>query len=101
MKYRKSFDTLLNVWREEALTAFNRDLNALTARRGSLTLEPYMRCIPVKDFITIIVEEAIKIAQGSETYSPTVHQLYRDLGYKVYEKFRILRKQKCGVLEKV
>lgn len=92
---------MINIWKEEALTAFNRDLNALTAKRGCLTLEPYMRSIPVKDFITIIIEEAVKIAQGSETYSPTVHQLYKDLGGKVYQRFRMLQKQKCGVLDKV
>lgn len=60
-----------------------------------------MRCIPAKDFVKIIVEEAKKIALGSETYSPTVNLLYRDLGHKVYARYKVLRKQKTGVLHKV
>lgn len=101
IKYRESLDALLKTWSQTALEAFNRDLKTLTARKGAITLEPYMRSIPVKDFISIIVDEALKIAQGSETYSPTVNQLHRELGQKVYARFKILQKQETGILDKV
>lgn len=99
--YRKIFDEHVALWENAALEGFNRDLATLTAQRNALSMEPYMRCIPTKDFVKIIVEEAKNIALGSETYSPTVGFLYKDLGSKVYARYKILRKQKSGVLEKV
>lgn len=101
LNYRKIFAEHLKMWEDAALTAFNRDLNTLSARRSPLNFEPYMRSIPTRDFIEIIIEEAKKIAQGSETYSPTVNQLYKELGQKVYGKYKVLKKQKSGVLDKV
>ncbi|KAK4874106.1 hypothetical protein RN001_013466 [Aquatica leii] len=99
--YRKAFDDLIKTWEKSALDGFNRDLMSLTARRNILTLEPYLRLLSTKDFVQIIVDEARKIAEGSETYSPTCVQLYRDLGTKVYMRYQILRKQKTGALDKV
>lgn len=89
------------MWQKAALTAFNRDLTTLTAQRSPLNYEMYMRCLPAKDFVTIIIDEAKKMAEGSETYSPTVNHLYKDLGNKVYARYKVLRKQKTGVLDKV
>jgi DNA-directed RNA polymerase len=101
LKYRESMNDHVKHWEETAAKAFNRDLSALAAQRSPLNYEPYMRSIPMKDFVTIIVNEAKQIAEGSETYSPTVNQLYRNLGYKVYMRYKMLRKQKTGVLDKV
>lgn len=101
LKYRKAWGEHLKLWEEAALKAFNRDLSAMSAHRSALNMEPYMRAIPIRDYITIIVDEAQKIAQGSETYSPTVNMLYRDLGAKVYARYKVLKKQKSGVLDKM
>lgn len=89
------------MWEKDATKAFNRDLMVLSAKRSALNMEPYLRCIPVKDFVSIIVEEAKKMSQGSETYSPTVTMLYRELGHKVYARYRVLNKEKTGVLNKI
>lgn len=91
----------IKIWEKAALEGFNRDLATLTARRSALSLEPYLRSIPAKDFVQIIVDEAKKIGQGSETYSPTCQQLYKELGLKVYSRYKVLRKQKLAVLDKV
>ncbi|KAK5641981.1 hypothetical protein RI129_010528 [Pyrocoelia pectoralis] len=101
LTYRAAFDTLTQVWEKDALNGFNRDLLSLTARRNVLSLEPYLRVMPNKEFVQIIVEEAKKIAQGSETYSPTCQQLYKELGSKVYMRYKVLQKQKMGVLDKI
>ncbi|KAJ8923365.1 hypothetical protein NQ315_001923 [Exocentrus adspersus] len=101
LRHRETLGNLYKMWEDAASAAFNRDLATLTAQKSVLNFEPYMRCIPVKDFVTIIVEEAKKIAQGSETYSPTVSMLYRDMGAKVYARYKILRKQKTNVLNKI
>lgn len=101
VKYRNIFIEHIELWEKSASEAFNRDLATLSAKRSPLNLEPYMRSIPTKDFVRIIVEEAKKLAQGSETYSPTVNLLNKDLGMKVYARYKVLRKQKTGVLDKV
>ncbi|KAJ8965991.1 hypothetical protein NQ314_003788 [Rhamnusium bicolor] len=80
---RETLEEHYKMWEDAALAAFNRDLSTLTAQRSALNLEPYMRCIPVKDYVAIIVDEAKKLAQGSETYSPTVNMLNRDMGSKI------------------
>ncbi|XP_056629610.1 DNA-directed RNA polymerase, mitochondrial [Diorhabda sublineata] len=98
---RNSLEEHYKMWENEALKAFNRDLATLTAQRSAINMEPYIRSIPAKDCIAIIVEEAKKMAQGSETYSPTVNMLYKELGSKVYARYKILSKQKKGVLDKV
>lgn len=100
-KYREILAEQLKAWEEAALKAFNRDLFALMSRRSSLNMEPFFRSIPPKEFIAIITEEAVKLAQGSETYSPTVNQLYRELGSKVYLRYKVLTKQRTGALDKV
>lgn len=89
------------MWEKDATIAFNRDLSALNAKRSAFNMEPFLRCIPVKDFVAIIVEEAKKMSQGSETYSPTATMLYRELGHKVYSRYRVLNKEKTGVLNKI
>lgn len=101
LHYRQVFDEHLEMWKEAAAASFNRDLAALTAKRSAVSLEVYMRSIPAKDFVNIIVEEAKKIAQGSESYSPSVQQLHRMLGAKVYVQYLVMRKQKTGTLKKV
>ncbi|KAG5895035.1 hypothetical protein JTB14_014773 [Gonioctena quinquepunctata] len=100
-RYRVVLEEHYQMWEESALKAFNRDLATLSAQRSAMNMEPYMRCIPVKDYIAIIVDEAKKLAQGSETYSPTVYMLYKDMGSKVYARYKILSKQKTGVLDKI
>ncbi|KAB0793054.1 hypothetical protein PPYR_12674 [Photinus pyralis] len=101
LAYRAAFDDLIKTWEKAALDGFNRDLLSVTARRQVFSLEPYLRVIPSREFVQIIVEEAKKIAQGSETYSPTCQQLYKELGLKVYLRYRVLQKQKTGVLDKI
>ncbi|KAI4457037.1 dna-directed rna polymerase mitochondrial [Holotrichia oblita] len=101
LKYRQAFDEHIKMWESVAVTAFNRDLSTLSANKQGHKLEPFMKSIPIKDFVSIMVEEAKVIAQGSETYSPTVNQLYRELGAKVYSRYKVLRKKKTGVLDKI
>uniref|UniRef100_A0AAR5Q1A0 DNA-directed RNA polymerase n=1 Tax=Dendroctonus ponderosae TaxID=77166 RepID=A0AAR5Q1A0_DENPD len=100
----KFFRTALNdhykMWAETSQAAFHRELAVLAAQKSALNLEPFLRSVPVKDMVEIIVQEATKIAQGSETYSPESGLLYRMLGQKVYERYQVLRKQKTGVLTK-
>lgn len=101
LRNREVWTEHTKLWETAAGEAFNRDLLALSAQRSALNNDLYLRSIPVKDIITIIVDEAQKLAQGSETYSPTTTMLYRELGSKVYARYKVLKKQKTGVLDKI
>lgn len=105
LTYRQLLDNVLENWKNVAFTSFKRDLEALTAqpRMGTktLALDPYLRCLPVDDYILVILNEVRRLAEGSETYSPTVNQLYRELGSRVYARYQVQRKIKDGVLKKV
>jgi len=41
------------------------------------------------------------LAEGSETYSPGVLQLYRELGLSVLNRWQVRQKQKTDILDKV
>lgn len=49
----------------------------------------------------MIFNEVRRLAEGSETYSPTINQLYRELGSRVYARYLVQRKIRDGVLKKV
>nr|CAH7742484.1 unnamed protein product [Callosobruchus chinensis] len=100
-RYRATLEQHYKMWEKAALRAYLRDLSTLSAQRSVTSMEPYLRSIPVKDFITIIIEEAKRLAQNSETYSPTVNMLYKELGGRVYARYLILKKQKVGVIKKI
>lgn len=61
LHYRKLLDKVLNEWEQVATKAFQRDLDILIAqpRQGSktLTLDPYLRCLPISDYINVILNE--------------------------------------------
>ncbi|KAL1494494.1 hypothetical protein ABEB36_010085 [Hypothenemus hampei] len=98
--YRETLNDHYKLWSEAAFEAFIRDLSTVAAQRSAFNLEPYLRSIPVKDIVEIIVQEATKMAQSSETYSPEVYLLYKMLGSKVYNRYRVICKEKTGVLDK-
>lgn len=103
-RHRLNLERHRKLWLESAEKAVSRDLAALAARGigGPLRfMDAYMRSIPAKDLVDILVTEAERIAQGSETYSPTTTQLYRDLGLKVWSRYRVLRRLRTGVQDSV
>lgn len=101
LRYRKAFDEHVKIWERISVEAFNRDLTSVRSKKQMSKFEPYLKSIPIEDFISIMVDEATLIAQGSETYSPTVNQLYKQLGAKVYARFKVLQNKETGVLDKV
>ncbi|XP_044758322.1 DNA-directed RNA polymerase, mitochondrial [Coccinella septempunctata] len=101
LRCRKYLEELHKSWTVAATESFKKNLWCLMNQRGNLNYDIYLKCIPMEDFITIIVEEAKKLSQGSETYSPTVNMLYRDLGNQVYRRYLVLRRKNTGVLDKI
>lgn len=104
--HRQKFEDLQNIWRQQITNALNRDLNTLRAQsrfkpQGYMTYYSYLKTLEVNNFTDIILREIRQLAEGSETYSPTVGQLYKELGQKVHTKYLIEQSKKNGVLEKI
>lgn len=103
--YRTKIAELNKHWREQVATSFNRDLNTLrqienTKSRGEPNLLPYLRALDIEDYVEIILHEIRFLAEGSDTYSPTVLQLFKNLGNKVQIRHHKEQRKKNGVLQK-
>jgi len=61
----------------------------------------YLKTLDTSHFADILIKELYKLAEGSETFSPTVGQLYKQLGQKVQQRYQIEQKKHNGTLEKI
>ncbi|XP_055386040.1 DNA-directed RNA polymerase, mitochondrial [Condylostylus longicornis] len=104
-QYRKKYDDLNALWKSQICAAISRDLNALKAQarhkpNGLMTYYVYLKTLDSRQLADILLQEIKKLAEGSESFSPTVGQLYKELGQKVQTKYHIESKKQNGVLEK-
>lgn len=102
---REKLDELQKSWLETLVSSFNRDLDTLVNRehskaRGIQNLLPYLRALEMEEYATIVLREIRYLAEGSETYSPSVNQLYRNIGNKVQLRYHMEHKKRSGVLQK-
>ncbi|XP_030382801.1 DNA-directed RNA polymerase, mitochondrial isoform X2 [Scaptodrosophila lebanonensis] len=93
-------------WRKQISAAIVRDLNTMRAQvrfkpHGFMNYYTYLKSLDTSHFVDILVKEIYKLAEGSETFSPTVGQLHKELGQKVQQRFQIEQKKGNGTLEKV
>lgn len=105
LHYRAKIEEIQKSWRDVISMSFNRDFNSLrhqesSKSRGNQNLLPYLRALDVEDYATIIWREIRFLAEGSETFSPTVSQLYKALGNKVQLRYQMEHKKRNGVLQK-
>lgn len=102
---RQKIDELQKNWTDTIIMAFHRDLNTLrnqeaSRMRGNQNLLPYLRALEVEDYAKIVLREIRFLAEGSETYSPTVAQLFKALGNRVQMGYQMEHKKRNGILQK-
>lgn len=102
---RAKIDELQKNWSDTIIMAFHRDLNTLrnheaSRAKGNQNLLPYLRALEMEDYAKIILREIRFLAEGSETYSPTVVQLYKALGNRVQMSYQMEHKKRNGILQK-
>lgn len=74
--------------------------NCLKSYR-SVNIYPYLRALNTEQYVDIIIQEVRKLAEGSETFSPSVNLLYRNLAnqvklrYIIYTKYYLFDLQIC------
>jgi len=65
--------------------------NCLKSYRN-VNIYPYLRVLNTEQYVDIIIQEVRKLAEGSETFSPTVNLLYRNLANQVRLRYYIIIK---------
>ncbi|XP_036320610.1 DNA-directed RNA polymerase, mitochondrial, partial [Rhagoletis pomonella] len=103
---REKLTELEELWRTQINAAIIRDLNTLRAQirfkpNGFMNYYTYLKVLDTSIYTDILIKEIYKLAEGSETFSPTVGQLYRELGQKVQQRYQVEMKKKNGILEKI
>ncbi|XP_073977527.1 mitochondrial RNA polymerase isoform X2 [Rhodnius prolixus] len=106
--YRDKLATLQSNWEKVIINAFQRDLAGLHSLQQNirrcgyeLNIYPYLTVLNASEYKDIIMNEIRKLAEGSDSYSPTISVLYRELGSQV--RLRYENKVKCdeGLLNKL
>nr|CAD7259066.1 unnamed protein product [Timema shepardi] len=107
LQYRLKLEEAQSHWKKIITEAFKRDMSALRSQHHTfkafrhINLYPYLRVLDTQQYTDIIMQEIRRLAEGSETFSPTTRQLYRDLGNQVQSRHLIRHKQYTGVLDKL
>ncbi|CAH2250120.1 jg6847 [Pararge aegeria aegeria] len=103
--FREKYNEIEKEWRSVIHEAFERNMSTLKSRsnasHSAITLYPYLKVLQVEQFVQLIMSEISKLVDGSESYSPTLKLLQRDLGTQVYNKYQIEQYRRNGVLEKI
>nr|XP_036223864.1 DNA-directed RNA polymerase, mitochondrial isoform X4 [Bactrocera oleae] len=91
---RRKLKDLEELWRVQINAAIMRDLNTLRAQirykpNSFMNYYTYLKALDTSIYTDILIKEIFKLAEGSETFSPTVGQLYKELGKKIEQ--RLLR----------
>uniref|UniRef100_A0A2S2PVK5 DNA-directed RNA polymerase n=2 Tax=Sipha flava TaxID=143950 RepID=A0A2S2PVK5_9HEMI len=107
LDYRKKLEVLQENWKDAIRNAINRELESIRAQHNCLksyrnvNIYPYLRVLSTEQYVDIIIQEVRKLAEGSETFSPTVNLLYRNLANQVRLRYQIKYKKNTKVLEKI
>ncbi|XP_075153749.1 mitochondrial RNA polymerase [Haematobia irritans] len=103
---REKLKEMEALWRTQIYNAIARDLNTLKAQirykpNGYMNYYTYLNTLDKTQYADILIREIYKLAEGSETFSPTIGQLYKELGQKVQQRYQIEEKKRNGILDKV
>ncbi|XP_050532708.1 DNA-directed RNA polymerase, mitochondrial [Daktulosphaira vitifoliae] len=107
INYRKKLTSLQDKWKDTIRNAITRELESIRAQHNCLktyrnvNIYPYLRVLNTEQYVDIIIHEIRKLAVGSETFSPTVNMLYRQLANQVRLRYEIKYKQNAMILEKI
>ncbi|CAI9740619.1 DNA-directed RNA polymerase, mitochondrial [Octopus vulgaris] len=84
-------EKLLSKWKGDLEAGFKRKINIYENKKyeNSMTLYPYLKLFPVKDYVNIMLREAQRLASDSEAFSPSLNFLWLRMGNKVYYRFLI------------
>lgn len=99
--YRNEVSALEKNWKNVAIESFTRNLINLkndehTPIANRMVLYPYLNVLTPQEYVNSILYEVKRLAIGSETFSPTLRSLWRDLGKHINDKYEVSEKRKIG-----
>lgn len=102
--YRVKLQETEDDWRNVIREAFMRNLGTLksqsSASHSPITLYPYLKVLDENQFVELIMGELSKLVDGSQSYSPALKVLQRELGTLVYNRYQVNQFSKNGVMKK-
>ena len=87
-------DELVQEWRLKLYSALNERINNQLRIKAKLnntpmTTYPFFKALSIGDFVDILLDDILRMLKMSESYSPSVSNLQRNLGMAVLDKFHI------------
>ena len=87
-------DELIGQWRLKLWSSLNERINNQLRMKAKLnntpmTTYPFFKALEISDYVDILLDDILKMLKMSESYSPTVSNLQRNLGMAVLNKFHI------------
>ncbi|XP_063982936.1 DNA-directed RNA polymerase, mitochondrial isoform X2 [Diachasmimorpha longicaudata] len=102
--YKSLIMELEEEWKRTASAAFDRDLKALKSREhqpipNAMVLYPCLCVLDKEEYVKAILREIWRLADGSETFSPSFSYLCKNLGKYINDKYEIRESKDNGYLE--
>lgn len=104
--HRQLLDQITSQWRINIVNAIQQRMTILqhkmkTNSTKNINVYPYMSTLTPEQFADILLDELKTIAHGCELYSPTVVQIYGQLGEKVMHKYQMEWRTQNGITKKI
>ncbi|OQV21804.1 DNA-directed RNA polymerase, mitochondrial [Hypsibius exemplaris] len=102
--YRSKLDSLKQQWAKTLEMSLQRNMDALKMQfrpKRGVHIYPYLATLPISDYVDILVDELIRLAQGSEGYTPSTFMLHAQLGRKVMDKYLLQCKKNYKLVDRL
>lgn len=93
---RKKIAECEEMWKKVIREALERDTNVLKAQYSgtnyfyrSVNVYPYLRVLDTEHYVDVILNEIRRLATGSETFSPSLTSLSRQLGQIMFHRYAV------------
>ncbi|XP_046397226.1 DNA-directed RNA polymerase, mitochondrial-like [Ischnura elegans] len=105
---RERFMEVVEEWHKIISKVLHRQLQTLQScfeggkkTNSQIYIYPYLASVEESELVELILQEIQKLAHGSETFSYSTNQLFRDLGGLVLDRYIINWKKRTGVIDMV
>ncbi|XP_067658835.1 DNA-directed RNA polymerase, mitochondrial-like [Haliotis asinina] len=102
--YRKKLDAVRSQWRDMFKKGLDKKIRYLTRKSKAthgVSLLPYLKLLPPDEYVDCVFTEMEKIALFSESFSPSMGILSKQLGYSIYNRFIRHQNTKSRADEKI
>ncbi|CAG0894441.1 unnamed protein product [Darwinula stevensoni] len=104
--YRTRLKECEEKWRRDLRKSFMNGVGVLELRHKahpvwsrSISILPYLHVLSPDSYVDIMIQEIHRLAEGSETFSPSTHILYKSIAAKVMHRYKIQECERYGVVD--